>query len=71
MILLTFTTEEAIIEKCNKAKQLARHYDNLSFSLGYCYQNDSSNITDALKTADERMYEDKEKFYKQHPELKR
>lgn len=71
MILLSFTTEEAIIEKCNKAKQLSRHYDNLSFALGYCYQNDSSDITGALKLADERMYEDKEKYYKQHPELKR
>ncbi|MBP5774899.1 MAG: GGDEF domain-containing protein [Clostridiales bacterium] len=71
MILLSFTTEEAIIEMCNKAKQLSRHYDNLSFALGYCYQNDSSDITGALKLADERMYEDKEKYYKQHPELKR
>lgn len=28
-------------------------------------------ITGALKLADKRMYEDKEKFYKLHPELKR
>ena len=71
MILLSFTTEEAIIEKCNKAKLLSKHYDNLSFALGYCYQNDSSDITGALKLADERMYEDKDNYYKQHPELKR
>lgn len=71
MILLSFTTEDAIIEKCNKAKTLSRHYDNLSFAIGYCYQSDSSDITSALKLADERMYEDKEKYYKEHPELKR
>ena len=71
MILLTFTTEEAIVEKCNKAKALSRHYDNLSFAIGYSYQNDSSDITSALKLADERMYEDKEKYYKEHPESKR
>ena len=71
MILLSYTTEDAIIEKCNKARLLSRHYDNLSFALGYSYQNDSSDITSALKTADERMYEDKENYYKQHPELKR
>ena len=71
MILLSYTTEEAINEKCNKAKLLSRHYDNLSFALGYSYQNDSSNITGALKLADERMYEDKDNYYKQHPELKR
>ena len=40
-------------------------------SLGYCYQTDSANITDALKLADERMYEDKAEYYKEHPEFKR
>ena len=71
MVLLTYTTEEAIIEKCKKVKKLARNYGNVSFALGYCYQNDSTDITEALKTADKRMYEDKEQYYKEHPELKR
>lgn len=71
MILLTFTTEEAIIEKCNKAKLISRHYDHLSFALGYSFEHDSSDITGALKLADERMYQDKEKYYEQNPDLKR
>lgn len=71
MILLSYTTEDSIIEKCNKAKLISRHYDHLSFALGYSYQNDSSDITGALKLADERMYKDKEKYYEQNPDLKR
>ena len=71
MVLLSFTTEDKIVEKINKTKKLSRHYDNVSFAIGYCYQNDLGDITEALKTADERMYEDKEQFYKEHPELKR
>ena len=71
MVLLTFTTEEAIVEKINKVKLHSRHYGKVSFALGYSYQNDSSDITEALKLADKRMYEDKDKFYKEHPELKR
>jgi diguanylate cyclase (GGDEF)-like protein len=71
MVLLSFTTEDKIVEKINKTKKLSRHYDNVSFAIGYCYQNDLGDITEALKTADERMYADKEQFYKEHPELKR
>ena len=71
MVFLSFTSEEDIIDKCNKVKVLSRHYKNVSFALGYSYQNDSSDITDALKLADERMYEDKDKYYAEHPEFKR
>ena len=71
MIFLSFTSEEDIIDKCNKVKVLSRHYKNVSFAIGYSYQNDSSDITDALKLADERMYEDKDKYYAEHPEFKR
>ena len=71
MVLMTFTTEEAIVEKIERAKKLSRHYDNVSFAMGYCYQNNLGDITNALKTADEKMYEDKEKYYAEHPEFKR
>lgn len=71
MILLSFTTEDEIVEKCRQVKELSKSYKDVSFALGYSYQNDSSDITSALKLADERMYSDKEKYYKEHPDLKR
>ena len=71
MVLLTFTSEDEIVEKIKRVKMLSRHYGNVSFALGYSYQKDSADITEALKLADTRMYEDKEQYYKEHPELKR
>ena len=71
MVLLSFTTEEAIKEKINKVRKLSKKYGNVSFAFGYSYQNDSSDITGALKLADQRMYEDKAKFYVDHPEFMR
>ena len=71
MVLLTYTTEEEIAAKCKKVKQIERNYPDVSFALGYSYSKDSSDITEALKLADERMYENKEKYYKEHPEFRR
>ena len=71
MILMSFTNEEAIKDKLAKVKKLSKKYGNVSFALGYYYQNDSSDITNALKIADQRMYEDKAKYYLDHPEYMR
>ena len=71
MVLMTFTSEDVIKDKCAKAKKLSKKYGNVSFALGYSFQNDSSDITEALKLADQRMYEDKAKYYLEHPEFMR
>lgn len=71
MVLMTFTTEDVIKQKIDKAKKLSKKYGNVSFALGYSYQNDASDITGALKLADQKMYEDKAKYYLEHPEFMR
>ena len=71
MVLMSFTTEDTIKEKIDKAKKISKKYGNVSFALGYSYQNDASDITGALKLADQRMYEDKAKYYMEHPEFMR
>ncbi len=71
MVLMTFTTEDVIMQKIDKAKKLSKKYGNVSFALGYSYQNDASDITGALKLADQKMYEDKAKYYLEHPEFMR
>ena len=71
MVLMTFTTEDTIKQKIDKAKKLSKKYGNVSFALGYSYQNDASDITGALKLADQKMYEDKAKYYLEHPEFMR
>lgn len=71
MVLLSYTSEDEIIEKCKRVRSLSKQYKDVSFALGYSYQNNSSDITEALKLADQRMYADKEEFYKTHPEFRR
>ena len=71
MILLTYTTEDVIKDKIVKARKLSKKYGNVSFAMGYAYHNDSKDITGALKLADQRMYEDKAKYYVDHPEFMR
>ena len=36
---------------------------------GGCYEKECRNIRMALRIADERMYEDKRRFYEEHPEI--
>ena len=43
----------------------------VSFAIGACYESDKKNIRNALRVADERMYEDKKLYYEKHPEKKR
>ena len=43
----------------------------MSFAIGACFDADRRNVRQALKIADERMYEDKRIYYEKHPEKKR
>ncbi len=71
MVFVTETSEAEIKEMCEQAKKNAEKFDNLSFAMGFCFAENSNNIVDVLKTADERMYEDKEQYYQNHPDIKR
>jgi len=52
-------------------RKAAEKYEHVCFAIGQFYDDNRSNIRQALRIADERMYEDKQKYYDQHPELKR
>ena len=52
-------------------KQAEEKYEHVCFAIGQCYEDSRFNVRQALRLADERMYEDKRKFYAAHPELKR
>lgn len=45
--------------------------EHVSFAVGWCYDADCSCIRRAMHLADERMYENKELYYQQHPEKRR
>lgn len=71
MVLVKNTTIEMLEEKCNRLKEQSGAFEHVSFAVGYSIEEDGINIRRSLKLADERMYEDKERYYQEHPELKR
>jgi diguanylate cyclase (GGDEF)-like protein len=64
-------TEEVMNERIEQIRTVASRYEGLVFALGGCYVDDIKDIRLALKLADERMYEDKHKYYELHPEKKK
>ena len=71
MIITRGAEEEELRERCEEIKRLAAGRKHVSFAVGYCVISDSRKIRAALKTADERMYRDKETYYQDHPDMKR
>ena len=70
-IIIIGISEEELIRKVEEVREVSKKYDSVNFALGECYYADKRNVRLALKKADERMYEDKQKYYDKHPELKR
>ncbi len=67
-IIIMDITEKELEEKIEKIRKACERYDNLNFAIGGCVEKNGSNVRMALRRADERMYEDKRKFYEQFPE---
>ena len=61
---------EDLIEWTKKLREIAGKYENLSFAIGSCAESDSRNVREALKIADQRMYDDKREYYVKHPGLR-
>ena len=70
-IIVTGITEEELGKRVEAVREVSQKYDHVCFAIGQCYDDSKSNVRQALRIADERMYEDKRKFYEKHPELKR
>ena len=70
-IIITGITEEELDKRVEAAIKASQKYENVCFAIGYCYDDSSANVRQALRIADERMYENKRQFYEMHPELKR
>ena len=50
-----------------KLKSYADSPEGVKFAVGYCSDEGRHDVRFAMATADERMYEDKEEYYKTHP----
>ena len=65
-ILVPNVTEELIQQKLSEVREAEKQYDLVSFALGGSAVDNAHNIRQALRQADERMYEDKRKYYETH-----
>ena len=64
LVLLTETDEEEMLQKIGELRQKSEMFDNVSFSVGYSLPAHNQDIRKALSEADERMYADKENYYR-------
>lgn len=64
-------TEEELDRREKAVREVSKKYENVCFAIGKCYDDDRTNVRQALRIADERMYEDKRKYYEEHPDKKR
>lgn len=69
MILLG-ATEEELARKAEQLRLAEKHYNKVSFAIGWHAEQSASSIQEALRIADQRMYEDKRKYYMDHPSVR-
>ncbi|MCR4591472.1 MAG: EAL domain-containing protein [Lachnospiraceae bacterium] len=67
-VIITDITDQELNEKIELIRTVSEEYGNVVFALGGAVENDSRNVRMALRHADERMYEDKRRYYEQNPE---
>lgn len=71
MIIDCEADEEDLGARVEKLRADSECPDNISFALGYYFDGGECDIRRAMRTADERMYKDKERYYALFPERKR
>lgn len=63
VVILTDITRQETEEKAKALCQIAGRYPDVSFAVGCGFESDCRNVRRALAQADERMYEDKKRYY--------
>ena len=63
VVILTDVSREQIEEKARELCQTAAGCPDVSFAVGCGFEADCGQVHKALKLADERMYEDKKRYY--------
>ena len=71
VILCPNIKEDSLTDMISQLRSLADSTHDVSFAVGSAWYSGSYDINKALQTADERMYQDKDKYYAEHPEKER
>ncbi len=71
IIITSGINRETFERKLQRLRSDMLKNELVCFAIGECWSEGGTDLTAAFRTADERMYADKQAFYQQHPELKR
>ena len=71
MIIDCEATCEELEKRVEKLRKDSEDPNNISFALGFYFDDGEGDIRKAMRTADERMYADKERYYTRFPERRR
>ena len=71
LVIVTGHTKEEFEEFVEGLRKRSDKSDIVKFAVGTCFDDETFDIRDAMRIADEKMYKDKEEFYDRHPELQR
>lgn len=70
-VILTGVTAKELEKKVADLREVSQKYEHVIFAIGYYVEEDFTKAREALKRADEKMYEDKKLFYDTHPDFKK
>ena len=69
LILQTEEDEESFNKLVDNLRRKAEESDTVKLAVGTCFGDSKLDIRKAMHEADEKMYADKDDYYKKHPEL--
>lgn len=70
LILCTGIEKKKLDQCVSDLRKISESTDKVHFSIGTVHKTDKYDLKSAMRQADEEMYADKERYYKEHPELK-
>ena len=70
MIIAKALDQKALTKKVKKINTLCSESNGIYFAIGTHVAQPGEDIRTVMRCADEKMYEDKKRFYEEHPELK-
>ena len=67
-VFINDMSDEEFEQKLERIRSYAENPDGVSFAVGYCCDEGRNDVRNTMSIADERMYADKEAYYKRFPE---
>ena len=71
VVFMPDVSEDTMHQQAAQLRALMENTEDVRFAVGCCYCVGEYDICQAMQTADERMYKDKDEYYSLHPERDR